>query len=79
MGLAMGLMVAKFGKMLCLVVGAAMMIVEVGPVNWIRRSILNRVQILAREGIDIIPPGKVKQWVQEMDIRGLILKNSAFK
>jgi len=61
--MAVGLCVARFGKTLCLIVGALMLVVEA----------------LARQGIELIPPGRIRQWVEGADLRGLIMKNTAFK
>ncbi|KAF8543552.1 hypothetical protein BDD12DRAFT_725883 [Trichophaea hybrida] len=62
-GLAVSLCVSRFGKSLCLILGALMLLVET----------------LARQGIDVLPAGKIKRWAEEVDVRGLILKNTPFK
>ncbi|KAF8252680.1 hypothetical protein K440DRAFT_631592 [Wilcoxina mikolae CBS 423.85] len=62
-GLAVGLCVSRFGKSLCLVLGALMLLVE----------------ILARQGIDVLPAGNIKRWAEQVDVRGMILKNTPFK
>ncbi|KAI5794698.1 hypothetical protein FPQ18DRAFT_327930 [Pyronema domesticum] len=62
-GLAVGLCVSRFGKTLCLLLGAVMLVIEA----------------LARQGIDILPAGRIKRWAEEVDVRGLIMRNTAFK
>ncbi|KAA8908146.1 hypothetical protein FN846DRAFT_946132 [Sphaerosporella brunnea] len=62
-GVALGLCVARFGKSIAIVLGGILLIIEA----------------LARQGINLLPNGRITQWVQEVDLMKMVQKNTAFK
>ncbi|TGZ83320.1 hypothetical protein EX30DRAFT_317432 [Ascodesmis nigricans] len=63
LGVALGLLVSRFGKVFAIIAGAGLVLVEV----------------LARQGIEVIPWDKVKGWVDEVEVRRMVTENMAFK
>ncbi|KAL7275687.1 hypothetical protein RUND412_001359 [Rhizina undulata] len=63
MGLAAGLAVSGFSKTLRLVLG----------------SLLFLVEFLAARGWHVIPYNRLQRWAGKVDVRGLVMRNVAFK
>ncbi|KAI5795198.1 hypothetical protein EDC01DRAFT_614984 [Geopyxis carbonaria] len=62
-GVAVGLMVARFGGTIALIVGGVMILIET----------------LARQGVDLLPYDTIRRWAGNVDVRGLVMKNTPFK
>lgn len=62
LGVALGLLIAKFGRVFAIIAGAGIVLIEV----------------LARQGVDLVPWDLVKRYVDEFEVKRMT-ENMAFK